>query len=79
MDIHRHRHRVLVGILLTVLLVVEGLQLEELLVDPSAALRHGGRVVEFRVKGGQVQLHLPAVNPLLGVQVVHDKLRVRGA
>ena len=73
------QHAVGVGVRLAVHLVVERLQLQRLLVDPRASALHAQRVVQLRVEGQQVQLHLLAVHHLPGIHHVLDELRVGGA
>ena len=81
-EVPRHvevlQYRVVVRVRLAVLLVVEGLQLQRLLVNPRAALLNGHRVVQLRVEGQHVQLHILAVHVLHRVHHVLNKLRVRG-
>ena len=55
---------------------MEGLQLHALLVDPRSAALQGDRVVQLRVEGEHMQLHLLAVHHLLRVQHVLYQLAV---
>ena len=56
---------------------MEGFQFHGLLVNPLTAALQGYRVVQLRVEGVHVQLHLLAFHHLLCVQHILYQLAVR--
>ena len=58
---------------------MEGFELQGLLIDVSTTFLQRQRIVELRIKGQHVQLHLLTIYHLYGIHHVLDELGIRGS
>ena len=78
-DVELLEYRVYIAVGLSVLLVVEGFELQRLLVDVCPTFLQRQCVVQLSVEGQHVQLHGLAIHLLHGIHHILNKLRVRGS